>query len=175
MALVIMMLIFAFQYAVIQLYNPSQKTVTADVTHSEIDYFHSVVRVVDGDTFVYLSGDEEKTVRLLGVNTPETKDPRKPVQCFGIEASNEARRLLSGNNVRLVTDKIGDSIDKYGRELRYVYLSDGTMLNEHLVAEGFAHATPEYSFSQKDHFVNLENEARMTKKGLWDPEICPTQ
>lgn len=175
MILIGMVFVFAFQYAVIQWYDTPMEAVTADVTNTEIEGPYQVKRVVDGDTFVYLDGEKEKTVRLLGVDTPETKDPRKPVQCFGIEASNEAKKLLDGNTVKLVTDKIGDSMDKYGRELRYVYLPDGTMLNEHLVANGFAFATPEYSFSRKEHFVNLENEARIGGKGLWNTDLCPAK
>jgi micrococcal nuclease len=185
--LAVMALIFAIQYLVIQpAPDPAgsqAEVLGADVTTSDLvnvtpedsTAFYIVKRVVDGDTFVYMKDGQQTTVRLLGIDTPETKDPRKEVQCFGEEASNEAERLLAGQRIRLVSDSLGDTRDKYGRELRYVYLSDGGLLNAHLVAEGFAVATPEYSFSMKDYFVNLENTAKIAKKGLWNPEICPVK
>src|SRR3989338_7085144 len=86
--------------------------------------WRTVVRVVDGDTIV-LDGDEK--VRLIGVDTPETVDPRKPVQYFGKEASEFTRRMAEGKRVRLEFDQ--DTKDRYGRTLAYVYLEDGTFLN----------------------------------------------
>jgi endonuclease YncB( thermonuclease family) len=130
-----------------------------------------VTKVVDGDTFHYSVGGETHTVRLLGVDTPETKDPRKPVQCFGTAASAETSSLIDGKIVRLEKDVKADNLDKYGRELRYVYLPDGRMLNRILVAEGFAFATPQYPFSLSDEFVNLQKEADNGGKGLWGS--CP--
>jgi micrococcal nuclease len=131
-----------------------------------------VERVVDGDTFAYLNNGEEQKVRLLGVNTPETVDPRRTVECFGKEASAIAKEMLTGKSVRLVTDPTANSRDRYNRELRYVYLPDGTFLNRWLIENGYAQATPEYAFSFKQEFVNLEKEARMSEKGLWNPQAC---
>lgn len=170
----VMLFVFTIQYLIIQFYSGAE-TLQVNVTDADLLHTYSVSYVIDGDTFVYLDGDEEKTVRLLGVDTPETKDPRVDVQCFGEEASNETKRLLQGKTVHLVADTIGNTRDKYGRELRYVYLSDETFLNAHLLQEGFATATPEYTFSFKDDFVNMENEARIAEKGLWNPNVCPVQ
>ncbi len=149
--------------------TPDNLTTDALTDH---DLTVQVARVVDGDTFVYLTGGEEVKVRLLGIDTPETVDPRKEVQCFGKEASAMTNNLIGGKTVKLVADTKGDSRDKYGRELRYIYLPDGTMVNRLLVENGFAHATPEYSFSYKEEFVNLENQAKIQEKGLWSPTAC---
>jgi len=131
-----------------------------------------VTKVVDGDTFHYEENGQKNTVRMMGIDTPETVDPRKLVQCFGKEASMETKRLLEGKTVVLKKDSLESGLDKYGRQLLYVYLTDGTFVNEHLVAEGFAHATPQYKFDQKENFVDLENRARIAGKGLWNSTVC---
>lgn len=133
----------------------------------------AVSRVIDGDTFAYEADGDEHVVRLLGVNTPETKDPRKPVECFGEEAHRYSASLLEGKSVRLESDPASQDLDKYQRELRYVYLPDGTMLNELLLLNGFALATPEYPFTLSEEFVKLENEASFAGRGLWNKLACP--
>ncbi|MEK6881792.1 MAG: thermonuclease family protein, partial [Nanoarchaeota archaeon] len=99
-----------------------------------------VSKVVDGDTIEVLVGDQKESIRFIGINTPETVDPRRPVECFGKEASNENKRLLEGKEV--ILEKDITERDKYQRLLRYVYLplSDGTLLfvNDYLVRQGFA-------------------------------------
>lgn len=131
-----------------------------------------VERVIDGDTFIYSLNGEQKTVRLLGIDTPEVVDPRKPVECFGKQASAKTHSLLDGQEVRLEVDPTANEHDKYLREMRYVYLADGTFVNRYLVANGYALSTPDYLFIFRDEFVNLEKEASINQKGLWDPEAC---
>ncbi|MBI2476272.1 MAG: thermonuclease family protein [Candidatus Taylorbacteria bacterium] len=121
-----------------------------------------VVRAVDGDT-IELEGGER--VRYIGVDTPETVDPRKPVQCFGVAASKKNRELVEGKTVRLEKD-ITDR-DKYNRLLRYVWLGD-VLVNQELVAQGFAKS---YSYppdvKYQSQFVAAEKQARESKLGLW--------
>ncbi|MBI2597057.1 thermonuclease family protein [Candidatus Daviesbacteria bacterium] len=126
-----------------------------------------VTQVVDGDT-IKVNG--EKTVRLIGIDTPETVDPRRPVGCFGKEASNETKSLLTGKVVYLQKDV--SETDKYGRLLRLVFLSleDGSLLfvNDYLVREGFAKVytyPPDVKYNEQ--FLQAEKEARQFKKGLW--------
>jgi len=171
--LVIFSLLFLFFYAAQTWSTPAAPVTTTDVqTNLLAERTVPVKRVVDGDTFAYLKNGVEMKVRLLGINTPETVDPRKPVECFGKEASDEAKSLLSGRSVRLVTDPTANNRDMYGRELRYVYLPDGTFVNRFLVENGYAQATPDYVFQYKELFVNLEKEARIAEKGLWNPQAC---
>lgn len=80
-----------------------------------------IISVVDGDT---VKVSELGTLKLIGIDTPETKDPRKPVQCFGVEVSNKAKELLDGKKVYLEFDP-ANRIDKYGRTLAYLYREDG--------------------------------------------------
>ena len=127
-----------------------------------------VSRVVDGDTIVLADG---RKVRYIGINTPETVDPRRPVQCFGTEASAFNHTLVAGKTVRLEKD-ISET-DKYGRLLRFVYLEDGTLVNETLVREGYASASAfPPDITKQDLFFAAEREARAAHAGLWNPETC---
>jgi micrococcal nuclease len=120
------------------------------------------VRVVDGDTIVL---DGQETVRLIGVDTPETKDPRKPVEAFGQEAYEFTRSLVEGKKVRLEFDQ--ERIDKYGRTLAYVYLDDGTFVNAQIILQGYGHAYTEFPFKYMKNFRSYERMARERGLGLW--------
>ncbi|MCC6643923.1 thermonuclease family protein, partial [Candidatus Peregrinibacteria bacterium] len=120
--LIAVMAIMLFVYVISPFFNVSEGG--ANTFHDAALF--SVVRVVDGDTFVYEDSGQDITVRMVGIDTPETVDPRKPVQCFGREASSKTKSLIEGKKVRLEKDALGDTIDKYQRELRNVYLEDGT-------------------------------------------------
>ena len=89
----------------------------------------TVDRVVDGDTIDVAIDGGVASIRMIGVNTPEVVDPRKPVQCFGLEASARAHELLDNAQVRLELDPTQDTYDKYGRVLAYVFLPDDTLFN----------------------------------------------
>ena len=91
--------------------------------------------MLDGDTIVVARGDQRDTVRILGIDTPETQHPTKPVECFGPEASAYTKRRLSGRVVRLEDDV--ETHDIYGRRLAYVYV-DGHRFDDELLAEGYA-------------------------------------
>ncbi|MDB5238730.1 MAG: Micrococcal nuclease [Candidatus Parcubacteria bacterium] len=145
----------------------AHKSATALVRIDEAALY-AVSHVVDGDTVRVKVDSREIIVRLLGINTPETVDPRKPVQCFGTEASNETKLLLDGHQIRLSANPNREKTDRYGRYLLYAYRDDGLFLNEYLVREGFAREYTvgnAYSF-QKD-FRQAENEAKEEKRGLW--------
>ncbi len=144
---------------------PNQATKAGETDTPDNTPLYEVVRVIDGDTIEVLIDGEKKTVRYIGMNTPETVHPSKPVECFGIEASNKNKELVSGKKVRLVKDV--SETDKYGRLLRYVYVDD-TFINLILVQEGYANVSsypPDVTFSEK--FRKAEQEARESKLGLW--------
>jgi micrococcal nuclease len=121
-----------------------------------------VTRVIDGDTIVVAGVG---TVRLIGVDTPETVDPRKPVESFGKEASEFTRRMAQGKVVRLEFDF--QRLDKYQRTLAYVYLPDGSLLNAEIVKQGYGHAYVKYPFKYLDQFRDYERAAREAGRGLW--------
>lgn len=120
------------------------------------------IRVIDGDTIV-LEGNEK--VRLIGVDTPETVHPNKPVEHFGKEASEFTKRMVEGKQVRLEYD--WQRKDKYNRTLAYVHLKDGTFLNLEIVKQGYGFAYTKYPFKFLEEFRQAEKEARQNKIGLW--------
>jgi endonuclease YncB( thermonuclease family) len=121
-----------------------------------------VERVIDGDTLVVQTVG---TVRLIGVDTPETVHPRRAVEPFGPEATRFTRTLAEGRTVRLEYE--GERHDRYGRTLGYVYLDDGTFLNAEIVKRGYGRAYMRYSFKFRGRFRAYERQARMSKRGLW--------
>jgi micrococcal nuclease len=129
----------------------------------------TVTRVVDGDTIRVEMDGEEFRVRYIGIDTPETVDPRRPVQCFGHDASERNRQLVEGKIVGLEKD-VSDT-DAFGRLLRYVWVGD-QMTNAALVEEGFALAStypPDVRYA--DQFASLQAQARENVRGLWG-EAC---
>ena len=143
-----------------------------EIPHVDPQALYEVTKVTDGDTFQAAVGDTKVTVRMLGIDTPETVDPRKTVQCFGKEASNETKGLLSNHSVKLETDPTQGEADKYGRLLAYVHRDDGLFINEHLVAEGYAHEyTYDIPYEKQKDFKDAEKQAREEKKGLWG-DVC---
>ena len=96
---------------------------------------YQVKNVVDGDTIEITRYGKSEKVRLIGVDTPETLDPRKTVQCFGKEASDFSKSSLSQKVVRLEFDPNVGERDKYNRLLAYVWV-DGTLYNKPLFCSG---------------------------------------
>ncbi|MBI2022099.1 thermonuclease family protein [Candidatus Daviesbacteria bacterium] len=131
---------------------------------------YRVTKVIDGDTIEIDDSGQPKKLRYIGVNTPETVDPRKAVECFGKEASNENKRLIEGQKV--ILEKDVSETDRFDRFLRYVFLKldDGSLLfiNDYLVRQGFAYAStypPDVKYQEK--FAEAEKEARDNNRGLW--------
>jgi len=134
---------------------------------------YSVVKVIDGDTINVNIGGITETIRLIGINTPETVDPRKPVECFGIEASNKAKELLTNKKVRLEADPTQGERDKYDRLLRYIWLEDGTFFNKKMISDGYAYEyTYDTPYKYQAEFKQAETEARLAKRGLWADNVC---
>lgn len=121
-----------------------------------------VERAIDGDTIIT---DKEERIRYIGMNTPETVHPSKPVEFFGQEASNKNKELVEGKTVELEFDI--QQIDQYGRTLAYIWL-DSVMINAELVAEGYAQvSTIPPNVKYADFFVVLQEKARINERGLW--------
>lgn len=135
-----------------------------------------IARVVDGDTAVIRVNGEERRVRFLGVDTPETVHPNKPVQYYGKEASNFSKESLTGKNVWLEYD--ASPTDRYGRHLAYIWTSRpksitestmrDSMFNAKLLLGGYAKVMiikPNGKYA--DLFRKFEAEAKSSKRGLW--------
>ncbi len=127
-----------------------------------------VQRVVDGDTIVVHIGGRDERVRLIGIDTPESVDPRQPVECFGKEASAHTSELLpAGTIVRLERDV--EARDRYDRLLAYVHrVSDDLFVNLALARDGYAQQlTIPPNVAYADQFRAAVAEARQAGRGLW--------
>jgi micrococcal nuclease len=132
-----------------------------DDTHSTA----RVVEVIDGDTIRVIVNGHRETVRLLGVDTPETHHPTKPVQCYGPEASAYTARRLTGEEVQLEDDV--ETHDKYGRRLAYVYV-DGKRFEDDLLEHGYARLLvipPNGVYGRV--MLSEELAAKQARVGLW--------
>ena len=153
---------------------PAQSTVP--------DTTSTVERVIDGDTIVVLMNGRDTTIRLIGLDTPETVDPRKPVQCFARAASDKAKSMLTpGMTIRLETDPSQGTTDKYGRTLAYVFVPCENQIltqckilfNEYMIAQGYGHEyTFDLPYKYQVQFKAAETNAREAKRGLWSPSTC---
>lgn len=129
--------------------------------------YYRVSQFEDGDTIIVdMNGTEEK-VRFIGIDTPETKDPRKPVQCFGKAASQFTKNLIGQNPVRLEADPTNTNRDRYNRLLRYVYLPDGTFVNLEIVKQGYGFAYLGFPVQKLEEIKAAQAEARSLNRGLW--------
>jgi len=131
-----------------------------------------VTHVTDGDTIGVGRGWRYEKVRFIGVDTPETVHPAKPVEFFGPEASEFTKRQLGGKKVHLEFEPSTQYGD-YGRLLAYVFLSDGTFFNAVLVKQGYARVFGRDRFQYYKEFRRYEREARVAGVGLWaGKDIC---
>lgn len=130
---------------------------------------YRVVRYSDGDTITIDMNGKNETIRFIGVDTPETHDPRKKVQCYGPAASAFTKNTLTaaGSQVRLAADSLSSNRDRYDRLLRYVYLPDGTLFNEKLIREGYGFYYPYFPFTKSTDFEKAQNAAIAEARGLW--------
>ena len=129
---------------------------------------YTVTSIVDGDTLKVTDSVDIYTVRLIGIDTPETKDPRKDVECFGVEATLHLTKLVENQKLILKSDSTQDDIDRYGRLLRYAFLVNGTNVNKTMIEDGFAY---EYTYSKpyyyQNEFIDAQNSARIERLCLW--------
>lgn len=128
---------------------------------------YSINHFVDGDTIAVNMNGQKETVRFIGVDTPETHKPNTPVQCYGPAAAAFTKNTIGSSKVRLESDPLSTNRDRYDRLLRYVYLPDGTLLNEKLIQGGYGFYYPYFPFSKSKQFAADEQAAMTAHKGLW--------
>lgn len=137
----------------------------------EIPVLYKVVQVIDGDTILVKLNNQIKTVRLIGVDTPEVDHSQKSIECFGIEATKRAKELLENQMVYLIPDPLSPDQDNYGRFLRYIFLPNGLLVNAKLIKEGFGFNYIYKPFQFMKWFDALEKQAKENRSGLWS-EKC---
>lgn len=148
----------------------------ADVSEKRINNNNlnaEVVKIVDGDTIdVRIDGKIER-VRLLAIDTPESVKPGSEIECFGEEASKRLGELLKGESVKLEIDKGQNNKDKYGRLLRYVYLEDGSFVNEIMIREGYAQRFYCHPRCEAEDILKVALDfAKKNSVGMWNEENC---
>lgn len=166
--------------------NKSQQAsvVTAIPKDLSVDDIFIVKRVVDGDTLVLRPANSDATefkVRLIGIDTPESVDPRKSVECFGKEASAYTKSVAEGKSVKLEIDKSQGETDRYGRLLAYVFVQSedrgeeslSYSLNERLISDGYAHEyTYQKTYKYQADFKLAQKDAEYAGRGLWASDAC---
>lgn len=129
---------------------------------------YRVMSVEDGDTIVVDMNGTDERIRFIGVDTPETRDPRKPVQCFGRAAGAFTKALIGNNPVRLEADPLSTNRDRYNRLLRYVYLPDGQLVQAEIIKQGYGFAYTSFPFTKSEEFTAHQKEAEQANRGLWN-------
>ena len=153
--------LFLFTYALMLSSCSNDLTVTSPNSAA-------MERVVDGDTIDIAIGGNTERVRLIGINTPETKHPTKGMECFGPEASAYTEQLLpKGTKLRVERDV--EARDKYGRLLLYVYIENSNVfVNLDLVLQGYARPMVfEPNTAHKADFAQAATQAELRNVGLW--------
>jgi micrococcal nuclease len=128
---------------------------------------YSIDHFVDGDTIVVNMDGKKETIRMIGVDTPETHKPNSPVQCYGPAAAAYTKNLIGTSQVRLQADSKSTDRDRYNRLLRYVYLPDGRMVEQQLIENGYGFAYLDFPFDKSGEFARYQDRARAATKGLW--------
>lgn len=163
----LLIILFVSHYVISPFSHPAKSA------NSQKKELYPVTKIIDGDTIQIQKDGNKETIRMIGVDTPETIDPRKSVQCFGKEAAAKTTALLTGQQVQLETDPTQGDRDRYHRLLAYIFLPDGTFVNKQLIAEGYAYeytyATP---YQYQEEFKKLQIEAEQSGKGLWASNTC---
>ena len=150
---------------------PSEPKPKSDFTN---EVAHRVLRVIDGDTVELLLNGFPTTVRLIGVDTPETVHPKRPVEYYGQEASTFAKNLLRGDSVYVEYETGSPETDKYRRLLAYLYRApDGLFVNLEIIRQGYGHAYTRFPFKYMELFRAHEQAARSAGKGLWGRVVLP--
>lgn len=126
-----------------------------------IDHF------IDGDTIAVKMNGAVESVRFIGIDTPETHKPNTPVQCYGEDAAAYTKQQIGNGPVRLEADSESTNRDRYNRLLRYVYLPNGELLDEKIVANGYGFAYTQFPFTKSAAFTTDEDNAKAANKGLW--------
>jgi micrococcal nuclease len=147
--------------------HTQQATTPTSVLGVQQPGYYKVTHVADGDTISVDMNGKTESIRMIGVDTPESVKPNSPVQCYGHEASDFTKKNLTNTTVKLEADPAGDNRDRYDRLLRYVYLEDGTLWNQKLIDGGYGFAYLSFQFGKQADFAASQAHAKDAKLGLW--------
>ncbi len=170
---VVIILVMASGLAIlIANFRPTVQQDIAETSDAISDILYDVKEVIDGDTIKIDYEGTETSVRLIGVNTPETVDPRTTVECFGQEASDYLKTLLVGKKIKIEADSTQTDRDKYNRLLRYVYL-DNEDVGYKIISNGYGYEyTYNVPYDKQASYKDAQSVAEGGKRGLWANGVC---
>ncbi len=149
--------------------NNSSNNIWSDQAFSDRCGWFDLERTVDGDTIIVRDGQVRIRVRMIGIDTPESKKEGTAIEDYALEAGDKLTEFLSGEKeVCLIDDEVGDKYDVYGRKLAYVFTSEGLDLNAEMLKVGLARGYFSFPFERKQEFKGYEYEAREANLGLWE-------
>jgi micrococcal nuclease len=133
-------------------------------------YPAELVRVIDGDTVVLMWNNQQNTVRIIGIDTPEVAGPYTTAECWGKESSSYAASLLPDHQP--LDLEFTNQYDQYDRALGYITLTDGRDFGYHMIHSGHAFAYRAYEHPQRSAYLRAEQSARADSRGLWQDSAC---
>ncbi|MEA2006661.1 MAG: thermonuclease family protein [Patescibacteria group bacterium] len=153
----------------------AENTFQVDEIENRQQELFNVLHVVDGDTFSVWMNDKIETVRVIGIDSPETGEKYRRKECFGRESTQMAIEVLSDKKVLLKTDLTQDDRDQYDRLLRHVFLEDGTNYGLKMIEIGFAEELTfkGRQYEHQDEYKSAQEKAKQDKQGLW--EVCKSK
>jgi endonuclease YncB( thermonuclease family) len=153
--------------AVYALQQQAPQSAPAKTIQSHNPGLYKIDHFVDGDTIAVDMNGKTESIRMIGVDTPETHKPNTPVQCYGPAAAAYTKNLIGDQQVRLEMDEQSTNRDRYNRLLRYVYLPDGKLVEAELIKNGYGFAYTQFPFTKSAEFVQYQDSAKQASKGLW--------
>lgn len=156
----------------VQTQNKSVYNSQQEISQNKVVY--RVIKVVDGDTVDVASGTSTMRIRLIGINAPESVDPRRNPECYGKEASNILSTFLSDREVSIIRDSTTGNKDVYNRELAYIVDENNVDVGEYMIEHG---AAREYTYKgvhydKRNTYIETQKRAKQMMQGLWNREIC---
>jgi micrococcal nuclease len=173
---VTLLILTAIVIVAMSFFNNKNNTTTQNnsiLSQSASGTTYEVLKIVDGDTIKINYQGKIETIRLIGIDTPELKDNRDQVECYANEASQHLTDILKNQSIILEADSTQGETDRYGRLLAYIFLKDGTNINQKMLADGFAYEfTYDEPYKYQEEFKAAEKNAKTQKLGLWADTTC---
>ena len=178
--IIVLSVLFIFSLGYYFGLDASEKSIYKKVEENKNIYLdkneelYDVLEVIDGDTIKINYKGKKKSVRILGMNTPEKKNPFRPQECFGEEASKKAKEILKNKKVRIEFDGSQSKYDKFGRILAYIILDDGRDFEYEMIKNGYAY---EYTYHGRKYknqkkYKEAQKYAEKNHLGLWSKNTC---
>lgn len=165
--LVVILIVWPKQNKKIEKVGLEEKTsITPTIVVEQNLEKYLVKKVIDGDTLTVEKNNKEETIRMIGINAPESNE------CGGIESAQKLKELVENKEIKIEGDETQDDKDVYGRTLRYIFV-DGININQKMIADGWAKEyTYKVAYKYKNNFKETQETAKKDKRGIWGEDFC---